>query len=136
MKKYFFVIKIFSFLVVLLLSGCNSPIQSIVHKNIAFSGNKVEIKQADPLSFSLLKKALNELDIKIEESDFKIVVENRLYENSCNNALIKSTSNTQFDGMLLLELHKNNEKLKSVFMDYRGSVGVKEFKSLLKKLLS
>ncbi len=127
--------KIVSLILLFLLSGCDSSIQSIAHKDIAFSGKKVEIKQADPLSYSLLKKALSELDIELENSNFKIVVENRVYANSCNNALIKATSNTQFDGMLLLELYKDEIKIKSVFIDYRGNLGVGEYKKLAKKLL-
>ncbi len=126
--------KAFLLLFLLLFSGCDSPVHSIVYKDVKLSTKTLEIVNTDPLSSMLLKETLSKNGFVVAPSEFKISMENRKYANSCNNGLIKSTSNTQFDGMLLLGLYQNETKLKEVFMDYRGDVDSSWIKTLLKKL--
>lgn len=118
--------------ILLFLVGCSSDITSKIEDK-SIIGAKIdsfEIDASDALTKAKLKKVVQDNGFKISKSRYKLYVENRVYKNSCNNALIKATTNTSYDGMLYIELQKDNTLAYNAFMDYKGN----DIDSLLNKL--
>lgn len=118
--------------VLLFFVGCSSDVTSKIEDKsiVGVKIDSFEIEASDALTKAKLKKIVQDSGFKISKSRYKLYAENRVYKNSCNNALIKATTNTSYDGMLYIELQKDNIKAYSAFMDYKGS----DIDSLLKKL--
>ena len=125
---------LFYIFVIIFFLGCDGDIHSKI-KNISYETSqikKLELSASDPVTKKMLKEILQKRGFILEPSEYKLFAEHRNYKNSRNNGVIKSTSNTSYDGLVLIELFHNKDKIYSAFMDYRG-----EFKdALFEKLLS
>jgi len=109
-------------LLVLLFWGCSGDVVSKLNDE-SIKGKKIaslEVVASDPITTKIIKDLLILQGFRVGRSEYKIFAEHRSYKNSCNNALIKSSQNTQFDGMVYIELLQGEAKLFYAFMDYRG----------------
>lgn len=123
--------------IALFFVGCNGDIYSKVedesYKTLKIT--KLELSASDPLTKKIVKELLQKQSFTIESSEYKLFAEHRSYKNSCNNTLVKSTSNTSYDGLVSIILYHKENKIYTVYMDYRGDFREALFKKLLSRMI-
>lgn len=123
--------------ITLFFLGCDGDVYSKVEDNSykTLKITKLELSASDPLTKKIVKELLQKQSFTIEPSEYKLFAEHRSYKKSCNNALVKSTSNTSYDGLVSITMYHKENKIYTVYMDYRGEFSEVLFEKLLNRMI-
>ncbi|MDD5372681.1 MAG: hypothetical protein PHO62_04545 [Sulfurimonas sp.] len=125
------------FLLLIFFLGCDGKVFKNINdkSKIGIKIEKIEIDSTDLFSNKFIKSALQKKGFLVEKSEYKLSVEHRSYKNSCNNALVKATSNTAYDGLVAITLFYKESKIYTAYMDYRGKLSEAHFTKLIDEMM-
>lgn len=131
MKNTILVLLLFLFL------GCDGKIYNNIHdkSKIGASIFSIEIVANDERSLVLSKKIIEKKGFVVGKSDYMLRVEYRDYKKACTNPLSKTSSDYNYEGLLVLELFYNGNKVYSIFRDIKNNISEKHYLTLIKIML-
>ncbi len=124
-------------LLLFLFAGCDGKIYKNIHdkSRIGVSVSSIEIVANNEQSLSYSKKIIEEKGFVVGKSNYLLRVEYRDYTLSCTNPLSKTSSDYSYDGLLVLELFYNGNKVYSIYRDFKGSISEKHYLTLIDIML-
>ncbi len=131
MKNAILVLLLFLFL------GCDGKIYKNIHdKNKIGTGiSSIEVVANDERSLLLSKKVMEKKGFLVGKSDYRLRVEYRDYKKACTNPLSKTSSDYNYEGLLVLELFYKGDKVYSIYRDIKKDIGEKHYATLIEIML-
>lgn len=131
MKNAILVLLLFLFL------GCDGKIYKNIHDKSKVGAiiSSIEVVANDERSLVLSKNIMKKKGFVVGKSDYMLRVEYRDYTLSCTNPLSKTSSDYTYEGLLVLELFYNGNKVYSIFRDIKNNISEKHYLTLIKIML-
>lgn len=131
MKNAIFVLLLFLFL------GCDGKIYKNIYDKSKVGAiiSSIEVVANDERSLVLSKKIIEKKGFVVGKSDYMLRVEYRDYKKVCTNPLSKTSSDYNYEGLLVLELFYNGNKVYSIFRDIKNNISEKHYLTLIKIML-
>ena len=131
MKNIFLALLLFFF------AGCDGKIYKNIYDNkmIGASIPSIEIVANDKVSFDISKNIIEKKGFVIGRSDYILRVEYRDYTKACTNPLSKTSSDYSYEGLLVLELFYNGNKVYSIYRDIKKEISERHYLTLIEIML-
>ncbi|TKI70246.1 hypothetical protein FCU45_02865 [Sulfurimonas crateris] len=124
-------------LLLFLFAGCDGKIYKNIYdkSKIGVTIPSIEVVANDERSLVISQNIMEKKGFIVGKSDYMLRVEYRDYTLSCTNPLSKTSSDYTYEGLLVLELFYNGNKVYSIYRDIKKDVSEKHYLTLIEIML-